>query len=538
MIFQKGVVYNDGSRGLRCMEPYRPWRNGSLVYEYMRKVSLVGLTGNISFNEHGYRQYFNLDLLSLELNRPLKKIGYWTEASGVIIDKHNGTSRVDHGANASYIVTTVMESPYLMLKRKLVGDEGKAITGNDRYDGFCADLAIFLSQIVNFTYVLQEVKDKKYGAELPDGSWNGMIGELIREEADLAIAPLTISSVRERVVDFSKPFMNLGISIMIKKPEKQKPGVFSFMDPIDNDIWTCICFSYLGVSFTLYFVCRFSPYEFCSKSKHKRDFTLRNSLWFALGAFMQQGVGLSPKSISGRLIGSSWWFFTLIIISSYTANLAAFLTVERMLTPINSADELAKQNEILYGTLDSGSSKAFFMNSNISTFKTMWANMLAHESSVFVKTIDEGVAKVRTSKGRYAFLLESTMNDYHNQRKPCNTMKVGEDLDSKGYGVATPIGHVLKVPIGLAVLHLKEHGTLQKLAKKWWYDKGECPADADSKGGGSFQSALTLSNVAGIFYILISGLGLSMVVSLLEFLTKTFREARKQKVILFIIYQK
>lgn len=56
----------------------------------------------------------------------------------------------------------------------------------------------------------------------------------------MAIAPLTITSIRERVIDFSKPFMNLGISIMIKKPEKQKPGVFSFMDPLAFDIWMCI----------------------------------------------------------------------------------------------------------------------------------------------------------------------------------------------------------------------------------------------------------------------------------------------------------
>jgi len=59
-------------------------------------------------------------------------------------------------------------------------------------------------------------------------------------------------------------------------------------------------------------------------------------------------------------VGSAWWFFTLIIISTYTANLAAFLTVERMLTPIESADDLAKQTEIQYGTLDSGSTQAFF----------------------------------------------------------------------------------------------------------------------------------------------------------------------------------
>jgi len=60
------------------------------------------------------------------------------------------------------------------------------------------------------------------------------------------------------------------------------------------------------------------------------------------------------------------------------------------------------------------------------------------------KTVKEGVQRVRNSKGRYAFLLESTMNEFHNQRKPCDTMKVGDNLDSKGYGIATPIGSDLK----------------------------------------------------------------------------------------------
>ena len=68
----------------------------------------------------------------------------------------------------------------------------------------------------------------------------------------------------------------------------------------------------------------------------------------------------SDRSLAGRVVGSAWWFFTLIIISSYTANLAAFLTIERMLTPIKNADDLAKQSEISYGTLDAGSTKDFF----------------------------------------------------------------------------------------------------------------------------------------------------------------------------------
>ena len=121
------------------------------------------------------------------------------------------------------------------------------------------------------------------------------------QEADIAIAPLTISSQRERVVDFSKPFMQLGISIMIKRPEKQKPGVFSFMDPLDVKVWLSIMFSYLAVSCVLFLVSRFSSREWqIEDSPHgptfSNDFTILNSLWFSLGAFMRRGCDVCPRS--------------------------------------------------------------------------------------------------------------------------------------------------------------------------------------------------------------------------------------------------
>jgi len=81
--------------------------------------------------------------------------------------------------------------------------------------------------------------------------------------------------------------------------------------------------------------------------------------------------------------------------------------------------------------------------STIDTYQKMWTFM-SNEPSVFAETVFQGVMRVRNSKGRYAFLLESTMNEYYNQLKPCNTMKVGDNLDSKGYGIATPIGSDLK----------------------------------------------------------------------------------------------
>jgi hypothetical protein len=72
------------------------------------------------------------------------------------------------------------------------------------------------------------------------------------------------------------------------------------------------------------------------------------------------GTDINPIAPSVRLISCVWSFFTLILISSYTANLAAFLTVQRMQNPIENAEDLSKQTEIKYGPVRSGSTENFF----------------------------------------------------------------------------------------------------------------------------------------------------------------------------------
>uniref|UniRef100_A0A8C5Q571 Glutamate receptor n=1 Tax=Leptobrachium leishanense TaxID=445787 RepID=A0A8C5Q571_9ANUR len=496
---QRVDVSRRGSAGDCLANPAVPWSQGIDIERALKMVQVQGMTGNIQFDTYGRRTNYTIDVYEMTATKPRK------------------------------------ENPYVMKKKNY-----ELLDGNDKYEGYCVDLASEIAKHVGIKYKLSIVEDGKYGARDPETKiWNGMVGELVYGRADIAVAPLTITLVREEVIDFSKPFMSLGISIMIKKPQKSKPGVFSFLDPLAYEIWMCIVFAYIGVSVVLFLVSRFSPYEWHLEDNDEardpqnppdppNEFGIFNSLWFSLGAFMQQGCDISPRSLSGRIVGGVWWFFTLIIISSYTANLAAFLTVERMVSPIESAEDLAKQTEIAYGTLDSGSTKEFFRRSKIAVYEKMWSYMKSAEPSVFTKTTDDGVARVRKSKGKFAFLLESTMNEYIEQRKPCDTMKVGGNLDSKGYGVATPKGSALRNAVNLAVLKLNEQGLLDKLKNKWWYDKGEC-----GSGGGDSKdktSALSLSNVAGVFYILVGGLGLAMMVALIEFCYKSRAESKRMKI--------
>ncbi|CAD7675415.1 unnamed protein product [Nyctereutes procyonoides] len=512
---QRIDISRRGNAGDCLANPAVPWGQGIDIQRALQQVRFEGLTGNVQFNEKGRRTNYTLHVIEMK-HDGIRKIGYWNEDDKFVPAATDAQAGGDNSSvqNRTYIVTTILEDPYVMLKKN-----ANQFEGNDRYEGYCVELAAEIAKHVGYSYRLEIVSDGKYGARDPDTkAWNGMVGELVYGRADVAVAPLTITLVREEVIDFSKPFMSLGISIMIKKPQKSKPGVFSFLDPLAYEIWMCIVFAYIGVSVVLFLVSRFSPYEWHSEefeegrdqttSDQSNEFGIFNSLWFSLGAFMQQGCDISPRSLSGRIVGGVWWFFTLIIISSYTANLAAFLTVERMVSPIESAEDLAKQTEIAYGTLEAGSTKEFFRRSKIAVFEKMWTYMKSAEPSVFVRTTEEGMIRVRKSKGKYAYLLESTMNEYIEQRKPCDTMKVGG-------------------PVNLAVLKLSEQGVLDKLKSKWWYDKGEC----GSKDSGSKDktSALSLSNVAGVFYILIGGLGLAMLVALIEFCYKSRSESKRMK---------
>ncbi|CAG0900832.1 unnamed protein product, partial [Cyprideis torosa] len=307
--------------------------------------------------------------------------------------------------------------------------------------------------------------------------------------------------------------------------------LFSFMNPLAIDIWLYVMASYVLVSLTLFIVARFSPYEWYNPHPCMVDnpvlenqFSMSNCFWYSIGTLMQQS-DLNPKASSTRLVGAIWWFFTLIIISSYTANLAAFLTVERMISPIESAEDLAEQGTIDYGILKGGSTETFFRDSKIETYQKMWRFMENRKPSVFVETYEEGIRRVL--EGNYAFLMESTMLDYVGQRN-CNLTQIGGLLDSKGYGIATPMGSPWRDKISLAILELQERGFITMFYDKWWKNTGDTCKRYDSNRD-SKASALGVDNIGGVFVVLLCGLAFAVLIAILEFCWNSKKNAQTDR---------
>ncbi|XP_044269296.1 glutamate receptor ionotropic, kainate 2 isoform X1 [Tribolium madens] len=532
LMFDSVYVFAKGLAAMGSIKPMnlscdveKPWDDGSSLYNYLGDVDdLRGLTGNIEFNG-GKRSNFKLDLLKLK-KEEIRKVGQWTPSGGVNITDPNAFYE-SHAPNITLVVMTREERPYVMVK-----DE-KNLTGNARYEGFCIDLLKWIAGQVGFQYTIRLVPDHMYGVYDPDTKeWNGIVRELMEKRADLAVASMTINYARESVIDFTKPFMNLGIGILFKVPTSQPTRLFSFMNPLAVEIWLYVLAAYMLVSFTLFVMARFSPYEWnnphpCHQESDivENQFSVSNSFWFITGTFLRQGSGLNPKATSTRIVGGIWWFFTLIIISSYTANLAAFLTVERMITPIESAQDLADQTDIAYGTLEGGSTMTFFRDSKIGIYQKMWRFMESRKPSVFVKTYEEGVQRVL--EGNYAFLMESTMLDYAVQRD-CNLTQIGGLLDSKGYGIATPKGSPWRDKISLAILELQEKGVIQILYDKWWKNTGDV-CNRDDKSKESKANALGVENIGGVFVVLLCGLALAILVAILEFCWNSKKNAQTDR---------
>jgi len=108
----------------------------------------------------------------------------------------------------------------------------------------------------------------------------------------------------------------------------------SFLQPFKDGLWIMVLLSVHVVAIVLYLLDRFSPFGKFKMSKNENSeedaLNLSRSLWFTWGVLLNSGIGEgTPRSFSARVLGMVWAGFAMIMVASYTANLAAFLVLDR-----------------------------------------------------------------------------------------------------------------------------------------------------------------------------------------------------------------
>lgn len=188
------------------------------------------------------------------------------------------------------------------------------------FSGYCIDLLDQLAENLHFQYNISLSPDGRVGNLNDDGSWNGMVRELMNKRADIGLGAVSVMAERENVIDFTVPYYELvGIAIMMHIPHVDA-DYFRFLSVMEPEVWLCILASYLLTSVALWLCDSLSPFSdqnqqrehsqlLSVETQHQRVFDLKESLWFCMMSLTPQGGGRVPRSMSAQCVVATWWLY-------------------------------------------------------------------------------------------------------------------------------------------------------------------------------------------------------------------------------------
>lgn len=183
-----------------------------------------------------------------------------------------------------------------------------------------------------------------------------VIDGIAAHEIDMTINPLSITSERSKIIDFSAPYYISNSSIMVKSVSSFEKGLQFIVSFFSLNFIKAI-----GALFFVVFIFGFLAWAFEHK-KNPDEFNpgikgLWNGIWWSAVTMTTVGYGdKSPKSLGGRIVGLIWMFAAIIIISGFTASIASSLTVNQLSWNQNKVEDFKEKK---LAVIDQSATKTF-----------------------------------------------------------------------------------------------------------------------------------------------------------------------------------
>uniref|UniRef100_A0A7E4ZUX8 LITAF domain-containing protein n=1 Tax=Panagrellus redivivus TaxID=6233 RepID=A0A7E4ZUX8_PANRE len=436
--------------------------------------------------------------------------------------------RVVTVADPPFVYTIAVEDPSACATFKTVLIDDVNVPGpwfpcamppNDQFccSGYAIDLLSNLSlsgpeSTIDTGFTFDIHLNQSYGAVLlgDDGYYlSGLIGELDADTADLGIGALTINPEREHYIDFSEPWLYHGIRVLEKW--------------VRPSLWYALLGTVFLVGFVIYCLDFNSPFDrfyqtreleiseddpFWEPTEDDRV-TFGEAMWFVWGVLLNSGVSeKTPRSFSARVLGLVWCGFCMIMVASYTANLAAFLVLEqpeKSLSGINDPRLRNPSANFSYATvLETNTYQHFKRHVELSTmFRKMEGHNVHNPQDAINALLNDTLG---------AFIWDSTRLNYE-AMKNCKLRARGALFGRSAYGIGLQKHSPWTPHITNAILRLSESGITELLDVKWISGAARKPCVFETHKS---PARLGLINMKDVFILVSGGILLGSVFSFLE----------------------
>ena len=379
--------------------------------------------------------------------------------------------------------------------------------------GYIPDLVSLLKERMGFEY--------NFKIAPIEVSYDELVDCVANHTYEIVMADLSVTSSRSDKIDFSHPIYDNIIRLVIRKSHEIIISPFAFLNAFSYQLWLLILFViYFGSALLIGF------YEYRYKKRTGTQIieqngdiqddniltTIIRSFYHTIGALVQRGSELQPKSFFGRLQTVIVWLMSVILVALLTSNLTTYFTAQREKPWIQSIDDLQMCRKVACNRIGivEHSQHAEFFKEEIMNGNDVQYYHLKHPSESYKKLIEHQIDVAIT---------DSSTADYFTQTPAyCQLEVVSTTLARSYFGIAFSKEWRYKKDLDKHIIDLKSNGEIDRLLEKWFQQKNCADENKVSSGHG-----LQFYEASGLFIIFGSLTGLNLI----GFLLKSFYSVKK-----------
>uniref|UniRef100_A0A182Y0V0 Ionotropic glutamate receptor C-terminal domain-containing protein n=1 Tax=Anopheles stephensi TaxID=30069 RepID=A0A182Y0V0_ANOST len=341
------------------------------------------------------------------------------------------------------------------------------------------------------------------------GMWDGMIGELVHDVADLGASPLFFTTDRIAVIEYLAMTSETRSKFIFRSP-KLSYTENVFVLPFDNKVWICVI-GVIVTSSVLLLVTLWVEWRIAHAESDlpplpdasTMSASLRDTLLMMYGASCQQGSSVLPRSCSSRTITMLTFTVLMFLYASYSANIVALL--QSPSTKIQTLEDLLA-SRLKFGVHDTVFNRHYFTHATEPTRKALYEQKIRrpYGPDAFI-ALEQGIDRIR--HGLYAFHVEQgvgykVISETYQEDEKCGLQEIQYlQVVDPYYAIQKNSSYKEMVKIGL--FRLNEHGIQYRENAKLYTKKPTCTG-----GGGKFVP-VSLVDVEPAVWIILWGGGLA-----------------------------
>ncbi|KAI9377956.1 hypothetical protein POPTR_018G012700v4 [Populus trichocarpa] len=333
--------------------------------------------------------------------------------------------------------------------------------------GYC--IAIFEAAVAALPYAItyEYIPFVKPGGKSA-GTYNDLVYQVYLKSYDAVVGDTTIIANRSKYVDFTLPYTESGVSMIVPIKDSRNKNAWVFLKPLTWDLWVLEH----GMN-----------EDFQGPLSHQ----IGTSFWFSFSTMVFAHRERVVSNLA-RIVVTVWCFVVLILTQSYTASLSSVLTVQQLQPTVTNVDELIKKGEFV-GYQQNSFVLGILKNLGFDDSRLMAYNTPEECDKLFSRGSGNGGIAAAFDEVPYMKFFLSMYCSKYTIIEP--TFKTG------GFGFVFPKGSPLVADVSRAVLNVTEGDKKKEIEDAWLGTQSSCQESSTSVSSNS----LSLKSFWGLFLI-------------------------------------